>query len=119
MVKRGEIWTVSGGPDFAGKSRLAGIVQDKLPERIDPISLCPLTSRTDLVSQCQLPVRPDAENGLRHLSQMVVEKTSSVKARKIGQGLGVLTLGDRIELERSLAWYRGLLPSDDGHQPEQ
>ena len=50
MVKRGEIWTVSGGPDFAGKPRLAVIVQDKFPEGIDPLTICPLTSRTDLVS---------------------------------------------------------------------
>ena len=36
-MKRGEIWTVSGGSDYAGKPRPAVILQDK---RFDATALC-------------------------------------------------------------------------------
>ena len=117
MVKRGEVWTVSGGSDFAGKPRPSVIVQHKLLGQVDSVTVCPMTSCTEIVSPSRVLVRPDEENGLRHCSHIMVEKISTVKTRKLGQRLGVLAPSDLIELEWSLLWYLGLLPSDDGHSP--
>lgn len=113
MVRRGEVWTVSGGPDYAGKPRPAVIVQDKLIGQVDSITVCPLTSDTEVVSPSRVSVQPDRENGLRCLSQIMVEKISTVSLRKLGQCIGVLNTPDVIELERSLVWYLGLLPLVD------
>ena len=113
MVKHGEIWIVSGGPDYAGKPRPAVIVQDKLIGQVDSITVCPLTSDTEVVSPSRVSVRPDRENGLRCLSQIMVEKISTVSLRKLGQRIGVLNTPDVIELEWSLVWYLGLLPLVD------
>ena len=109
MVKRGEIWIVAGGPDYAGKPRPAVIVQDKLIGQVDSITICPLTSDAELVSPSRVPVRPDRENGLERLSQIMVEKISTVNVRKLGRRIGVLSTPDAIELERNLLWYLGLL----------
>ena len=109
MVKWGEIWTVSGGPDHAGKPRPAVIVQAKLIGQVDSVTICPLTSDTEIVSPSRVPVRPDSENGLAFPSQIMVEKISTVHKQKLGQRIGVLGILDVIELERSLVWYLGLV----------
>jgi mRNA interferase MazF len=43
-VKRGEIWTVSGGRTYAGKPRPAVILQDDRFDATDSITLCPFTT---------------------------------------------------------------------------
>lgn len=111
MVKRGEIWTVSGGPDYAGKPRPAVIVQARLIGQVDSITICPLTSETEIDSPSRVPVQPDPENGLAFLSHIMVEKISTVNKRKLGKRLGVLGADDVIELKRRLAWYLGLKPA--------
>lgn len=39
-MKRGEIWTVAGGKDYAGKPRPAVIVQDERFEMKDSLTVC-------------------------------------------------------------------------------
>ena len=43
-MTRGEVWTVSGGPDYAGKPRPAVIVQDDAFEGTASVTICPLTT---------------------------------------------------------------------------
>lgn len=109
MVKRGEIWIVSGGPDYAGKPRPAVIVQDKLFGQVDSVTIGLLTRDSQLVSPSRVPVRPDGENGIERLLEIMVKKISTVNLRKLGKRIGVLSTADVIELERSLVWYLGLL----------
>ena len=44
-MKRGEVWTVSGGPDYASKPRPAVVVQNDAFSETDSIAVCP--SRSD------------------------------------------------------------------------
>lgn len=110
MVKHGEVWTVSGGPDYAGKPRPAVIVQDELIGQVDSLTICPLTSDTEMASPSRVPVRPDPENGLACLSHIMVDKISTVKPHKLGKYIGVLKPDDVRELKRGLGWFLGLLP---------
>jgi len=43
-VKRGEIWTVSGGKDYAGKPRPVVILQDDRFDMTDSITVCAFTT---------------------------------------------------------------------------
>lgn len=43
-MRRGKIWTVSGGQNYAGKPRPAVILQDDRFDRTEPVTLCPFTS---------------------------------------------------------------------------
>jgi mRNA interferase MazF len=43
-MKRGEIWTVSGGKDCAGKPRPAVIIQDDAFDGTDSITICAFTT---------------------------------------------------------------------------
>ena len=45
-MKRGEVWTVAGGPDYASKPRPAVILQDNAFDATASITLCPFTSQT-------------------------------------------------------------------------
>ena len=43
-VKRGEVWTVSGGPDYAGKPRPVVVIQDDRFDATDSVTVCGLTT---------------------------------------------------------------------------
>ena len=43
-MRRGDIWTVAGGKDYAGKPRPAVIVQDDSFDATDSITVCAFTT---------------------------------------------------------------------------
>jgi mRNA interferase MazF len=43
-MKRGDIWTVAGGKDYAGKPRSVVIVQDDSFDATDSITICAFTT---------------------------------------------------------------------------
>ena len=118
-ARYGEVWTVSGGPDFAGKPRPAVIVQDKLIGQVDSLTICLLTSDTEMASPSRVPLQPDPENGLARLSHIMVDKISTVKAQKLGQQIGVLKPRDVRNLKRGLRWFLGLALSTDSSTPSE
>jgi PemK-like, MazF-like toxin of type II toxin-antitoxin system len=71
-MKRGEIWTVAGGPDYAGKPRPAVILQDHAFDATRSVALCPLTS-SDAEVSIRPPITPSSENGLRAPSRLMVD----------------------------------------------
>ena len=44
MMRRGDIWTVAGGKDYAGKPRPVVIVQDDSFDATDSITVCAFTT---------------------------------------------------------------------------
>ena len=45
-MRRGEVWTIAGGKDYAGKPRPAVIVQDDSFDATDSIAICAFTRAT-------------------------------------------------------------------------
>lgn len=66
-MRRGEIRTVAGGKDYAGKPRPAVIVQDDLFDATDSVTLCAFTTDETDAPLFRLPVQPSPGNGLRAL----------------------------------------------------
>ena len=64
-MRRGEIWTVAGGPDYAGKPRPAVILQDDAFDATRSVALCPLTSSDTEVSIRPL-ITPPQKTGCVH-----------------------------------------------------
>ena len=56
-MRRGEVWTVAGAGDYAGKSRPVVIVQDDSFEGVDSLVVCPFTSDTTEAPLFRLPGR--------------------------------------------------------------
>jgi mRNA interferase MazF len=107
-VKRGEIWTMAGGPGYASKPRPAVIIQDDGFSETLSIAVCPLTSEPVEAPILRLLVEPTPENGLRNTSRLMVDKLTTVPKSRLGQRIGCLTDDDLLRLNRSLLVFLGL-----------
>ena len=64
-MKRGEIWTVAGGSDYAGKPRPAVILQDDAFDATASITICPFTSHAVDAPLLRLRIEPSKQNRVR------------------------------------------------------
>lgn len=101
MTQRGDLVTVSLQGDY-GKPRPALVVQTDLLSELDSVVICPVTSdlRTALF---RVTLEPSSQNGLRALSQVMVDKPSTLPRIKMSPPFG------RLEDERMRAVDRALL----------
>jgi mRNA interferase MazF len=107
-VKRGEIWTMAGGSDYASKPRPAVVIQDDGFSETLSIAVCPLTSEPVEAPILRLLVEPTPENGLRNTSRLMVDKVTTVQRSRLGQRIGQLADDDLLRLNRSLLVFLGL-----------
>ena len=107
-MKRGEIWTVAGGKDYAGKPRPAVILQDNRFDMTDSVTICAFTTdRTD-APLFRLPIEPDSTNGLRATCRLMVDKITTVPKAKIGVRVGRLADEDVVRLNRAILVFLGI-----------
>ncbi|RYE34017.1 MAG: type II toxin-antitoxin system PemK/MazF family toxin [Hyphomicrobiales bacterium] len=106
-MKRGDLVTVALAGDF-GKPRPALVVQADPFELTATVTLLLMSS--DLVDAplIRLTVEPDATNGLRLASQIMVDKAMTVRRDRIGRAFGRLDPEMMIAVNRSLALFLGL-----------
>jgi mRNA interferase MazF len=107
-MKRGEIWTVSGGGVCAGKPRPSVIVQDDSFERTDSVTICAFTTDPTDAPLFRLAVEPNERNGLRMPCRLMVDKITTVPKSKIGAPVGKLDYKDVLRLNRAMTVFLGL-----------
>ena len=107
-MKRGEIWTVSGGKDYAGKPRPAVILQDDRFDLTDSVTVCAFTNDPTDAPLFRLPVHPNETNGLRAVSRLMVDKITTVPKTKIGSRVGRLDDEDLVRLNRAVLVFLGI-----------
>ncbi len=107
-MKRGEIWTLAGGKDYAGKPRPAVIVQDDRFDRTDSVTVCAFTTDPTDAPLFRLPIEPSEGNGLRATSRLMVDKITTVPKTKIGTCLGRLADEDMVRLNRAVLVFLGI-----------
>ena len=107
-MKRAEIWTVSGGPDYVGKPRPAVILQDDAFEGTASITLCPFTTALVDAPLIRLPVEPTKHNGLNAASHVMVDKITTVAKSKLEKRIGRLPEEDMIRINRAILVFLGL-----------
>ncbi len=107
-MKRGEIWTVSGGQEYAGKPRPAVIVQDDNFDATASVTICAFTTDATEAPIFRLLVEPTEENGLRADSRLMVDKLTTVPKVKIGSRVGRLADSDLLRLNRAVVVFLGL-----------
>jgi len=107
-MKRGEAWTVAGGPHYSGKPRPAVIVQDDAFSDTASITICALTTAALSASLARVVIEPSPFNGLRVISQIMADKVTSVSRTKLGRRIGRLSDGDMARLDRVLLVFLGL-----------
>jgi mRNA interferase MazF len=110
-VKRGEIWTVAGGKDYAGKPRPVVIIQDDSFDATDSITVCAFTTDETDTPLFRLPVRPNERNGLRAACRLMVDKISTVPKTKVGVRVGKLEDVEILRLNQAVIVFLGLAAS--------
>jgi mRNA interferase MazF len=107
-MRRGEIWTISVGSDYAGKPRPAVIVQDDNFDVTNSITVCALTTDETDAPLFRLPVEPTAQNGLRSPCRLMVDNITTVPKSKIGSQVGHLDDEDVRRLNQAMMVFLGL-----------
>ena len=107
-MKRAEIWTVAGGPDYAGKPRPAVIIQDDVFAETASITLCPFTTQVVDAPLIRLPIEPTRLNGLNATSHVMVDKITTVAKSKMQKRVGRLTEEDMVRVNRAVLVFLGL-----------
>ena len=110
-MRRGDIWTVSGCKDYAGKLRPVVIVQDDGFDATDSITVCAFTTDPTEAPLFRLPVEPNARNGLRSACRLMVDKITTVPRSKIGVRVGRLDDEDVVRLNQAVMVFLGLAVS--------
>ena len=107
-MRRGEVWTVSGGKDYAGKPRPAVIVQDDSFDATDSITICAFTTDPTDAPLFRLVVEPNERNGLRSACRLMVDKITTVPKTKLGAQVGRLDDEDMVRLNQAMTVFLGL-----------
>ena len=110
-MKRGEVWTVAGGKDYAGKPRPVVIVQDDSFDATDSITICAFTTDETDAPLFRLPVQPSERNGLRAACRLMVDKISTVPKTEVGARVGRLDDEDIPRLNQAVLVFLGLAVS--------
>ena len=110
-MRRGEIWTVAGGADYAGKPRPAVIVQDDHFDATASVTVCAFTTDPTEAELFRLPIEPSEQNGLREVSRLMVDKVTTIPRSKVGLLIGRLDDADVVRLNRAVLVFLGLAGS--------
>ncbi len=107
-LKRGDLWTVAGGSDYAGKPRPALILQDDLFDQTTSATICPFTGHIVDAPLLRLAVAPSLLNGLRTPSQLMIDKITTVRRDKLQRRVGRLADHDMVRVNRAVMVFLGL-----------
>jgi mRNA interferase MazF len=110
-MRRGDIWTVSAGKDYAGKPLPVVIVQDDAFDAMDSIAICAFTTDPTEAPLFRLPVAPNERNGLHSSFRLMVDKITTVPKSKVGVRIGRLDNEDVVRLNQAVMVFLGLAVS--------
>ena len=107
-MKRGDVVVVALAGDY-GKPRPALIIQsDLFNETHASITVVPVTSTIVDAPLFRLTVEPSRGNGLRSLSQLMIDKVTTVARTRITQSIGRLEDDLMVRVSRALALWVGI-----------
>ncbi|NVN88249.1 MAG: type II toxin-antitoxin system PemK/MazF family toxin [Rhodopseudomonas sp.] len=107
-MKQGDIIAVALPGDY-GKPRPAVVIQSDAFQHLNSVTILPLTGHVLSLERCRVVIGPSEENGLREISQVMVEKASTVPRHKAGQLIGHLSSDDMTAVNRALAIFLGFV----------
>ena len=113
-MRRGEIWTVAGAKDYAGKPRPVVIVQDDSFDATNSITVCAFTTDPTDAPLFRLIVEPNERNGLLSTCRLMVDKITSVPRASVGTRVGRLDDEDMVRLNQAMMVFLGMAVSPKG-----
>ena len=107
-MKRGDLVVVAMPGDY-GKPRPALVVQsDLFNDAHASITVAPVSSTISDTPLFRVVVEPSRQNGLRLVSQIMVDKVTTVRRQRLGQTIGRLEEDVMLRVSRALALWFGL-----------
>jgi mRNA interferase MazF len=107
-VKRGDLVVVAMQGDY-GRPRPALVVQsDLFNDTHASVTVVPVTSTVVDTPLFRVTVEPSRRNGLRLVSQIMVDKVTTVRRRRLGQPIGRLEEDVMLRVSRALAVWFGI-----------
>ena len=107
-MNRGEIWTLAGGPDYAGKPRPCVILQSDAFRETASLTVCTMTSDPTAMPIFRIPIQPSALNGLEKPFQLMADKVTTIPKTKLGRKIGRLEDSDLQQLGQALIIFLSL-----------
>ena len=106
-MTRGDLVTIAMPGDF-GKPRPAVVIQAEQFQEHASRTVLPVTSTLVAAPLFRIALTPNADNGLKQPSQVMIDKAMTVKRDKIGPVFGRIDLDKLVEIERALAVFLGI-----------
>jgi mRNA interferase MazF len=106
-MRRGDFLTIAMQGDF-GKPRPALVVQSDAFDAHSTVTVLLVSSLLVQTPLFRITVQPNARNGLRSPSQVMVDKAMTIKRDKLGDVFGGASDELMLEVSRSLAVFLGI-----------
>ena len=106
-LKRGDLVVVAMSGDY-GKPRPALVQADLFNVAHASVTLVPVTSTIVDAPLFRLTVVPSPGNGLRALSQIMIDKVTTVAGARIGPTIGRVEDDVLLQVSRALALWVGI-----------
>lgn len=106
-MKRGDLVVVALQGDYS-KPRPALVVQSDLFEEHPSLTIAPVTSTIADAPLFRVTVEPTGGNGLRAVSQIMVDKLTTVRRDRVVQTLGSLPDDAMLRVNRALMLWLGI-----------
>lgn len=106
-MKRGSLVPIAVQDDF-GKPRPALVIQSSLFTELPSVTVLPITSELRDTPLYRITVTPSQTNGLRRISQIMVDKAVTVRRDKVGEAFGQLDDDTLVAVTRAMALFLGM-----------
>ncbi|MEK0418833.1 MAG: hypothetical protein RI949_2839 [Pseudomonadota bacterium] len=104
---RGCLVTVANQGDF-GKPRPALVIQSDLFSELPSVTVLPLSSTLVDAPLVRVTLQPSTTNRLRAVSQVMVDKATTVLRSRLGPVFGQVDDQVMVQVDRSLAVFVGI-----------
>jgi len=108
FVKRGDVVVVAMQGDH-GKPRPALVIQSDLFNPTHPsVTVAPVTTTIVDAPLFRLTLDPTPTNGLRSVSQIMIDKATAIRRVRVGKIVGHLDDSTMLRVNRAMALWLGL-----------
>lgn len=107
-MRRGDIYTAAARGTYSGKPRPVVVIQDDRFDATASVTVVPFTTSEVEAPLLRIPVQASDITGLTQISQLMVDKVTTVPRASLSQQVGRLSDGDLVRLNRALLVFLGL-----------
>ncbi len=106
-MRRGDLVSVALQGDY-GKPRPALVVQSDLFDEHPSATILPVTGELRDAPLFRIRIEPDADNGLKKTSEIMIDKAHTVARSKLGSTFGAVDETTLLAVNRALAVFLGI-----------